>query len=118
MVVTGKDKLRFMNVREGSNSTNCIASCCNTAMVVDNAFYHQGSGDIGSTDGSGFVMFYETMTPTGVSAEMQLRWWIKDIPEEKLAKMPELPSFYLEVPGDFGTMQMPYGGDKGICCFW
>merc|ERR1711904_628419 len=117
MVVTGKDKLKFTSVREGSASTNCVASCCNTVMFIDNPFYHQGSGDIGSTDGSGMVMFFESMHQTGVPAEMQIRWWIKDVPEEKLAQMPQLPSFYNEVPGDFSTMQFPYGGDKGFAAF-
>lgn len=70
MVVTGKDKLKFTNVREGSASTNCVASCCNTVMVIDNPFYHQGSGDIGSTDGSGMAMFFESMHQTGMPAEM------------------------------------------------
>merc|ERR1712238_306615 len=118
MMVTGnKDKLKFTTVREGSHSTNCIASCCHTLMVVDNPIYHQGSGTMGSTDGSGMVMFYETLTPTGVPADIQLRWWIKDIPAAKLANMPALPAFYLDVSGDLSTMQLPYGGDLGFAAF-
>jgi len=118
MMVTGnKDKLKFTHVREGSHSTNCIASCCNTMMVVDNPIYHQGSGTMGSTDGSGMVMFYETLTPTGVPADIQLRWWIKDIPAAKLANMPALPAFYLDVSGDLSTIQLPYGGDLGFAAF-
>ena len=88
---TGKDKLKFTQIAEGTNSTNCIATCCNTCVLVDNFFYHQGSGDVGSTDGSGVVMMFEQHTPTGIESEPAIRWWVKDLPEEKLAAMPPLP---------------------------
>jgi hypothetical protein len=90
---TGKDKLKFTQIAEGTTSTNCIATCCNTCVLVDNFFYHQGSGDVGSTDGSGVVMMFEQHTPTGIESEPAIRWWVKDLPEEKLAAMPPLPGF-------------------------
>lgn len=31
--------------------------------------------------------------------------------------MPELPAFYNEVSGDFGTMQFPNGGDQAFAAF-
>jgi len=111
MVVTGKENLTFTTVRKNSTSTNCVASCCHTALVVDTPFYHQGSGAVGSTDGSGIVMFFETMTPTGIPAARQLRCWIHDIPAAKLANMPELPSFYRDGSGNF---QFVHGGELGF----
>ena len=49
-------------------------------------------------------MLYDTVTPTGALAPTDLRWWIKDLPEDKLAAMPELPGFYLAESGNFETM--------------
>ena len=110
MVVTGKDKLMFTQVREDAASTNCIATCCHTVMVVDNAFYHQGSGHIGSIDGSGFVMFFESITPSGAPAEIKIRWIFP------ASTGCSLPYFYLAEPGNFGTMKMSHGGD-GFAAF-
>ena len=80
-------------------------------MVVDNPFYHQGEGNIDSKDGSGTIMFHETIHKTGVSAPMDIRWWVKDIPADKFAKLPPLPGMYLSTPGDFGTLTFVEGGN-------
>lgn len=79
------EALAFTKVRPDAPSTNCVATCCSTIILVDNRFYHQGGGSPGSTDGSACVVFCHTLTPTGVAAEPQIRW-IKDIPETKLAE--------------------------------
>ena len=86
-------------------------------MLVDCPFYHQGEGNIGSTDGSGFIMLYDTVTPTGALAPTDLRWWIKELPEDKPAAMPELPGFYLAESGNFETMSYTNNGEAGFAKF-
>ena len=104
-VEPGKDKLGFFKVREDANPY-AVASCCKTIMLIDNSFYHhwQGEGNPGSTVGSEFVMCFDTVTPTGVSAPTDTRWWIKDLPEDKLAAMSELPGFYCAESRNFETV--------------
>lgn len=115
VVNEGKDKLAFSKIRADGNATFCLATCCHTPVLVDHAFYHQGEGKPGSTDGSGMVMCYETLTPTGVEAKKtDIRWWIKDIPEEKLHQMAELPGFYLAESGNFDTMRFTDGGEEAF----
>ena len=113
-VLSGKDKLTFTKLREGSKTINCVASCCHTCMLVDNPFYHQGEGHPGSEDGSGTVMFFETLMCTGVVALSEIRWWTKDIPECKLANLKPLPGFYLEVSGDFNSMSFVGDGKEAL----
>ena len=115
-VESGKDKLEFFKVREDANPY-AVASCCKTIMLIDNPSYHQGEGNPGSTDGSGFVMLFDTVTPTGVSAPTDIRWWIKDLPEDKLAAMSELPGFYLAESGNFETMSYTNNGEAAFAKF-
>eukprot|EP00658_Telonema_sp_P-2_P017038 TRINITY_DN16597_c0_g1_i1.p1 TRINITY_DN16597_c0_g1~~TRINITY_DN16597_c0_g1_i1.p1 ORF type:complete len:240 (+),score=68.75 TRINITY_DN16597_c0_g1_i1:185-904(+) len=117
-VESGKEKLEFSKVRPEAMSTSCVATCCHTIVAVDNPFYHQGQGNIGSTDGSGLVMVFNDVTPTGCQdVDIGVRWWINDLPEGNLAAMPALPGVYNAVPGDFETLSFVEGGEAAFASF-
>lgn len=73
LVVTGKDKLKFVRLREGADSLMMVAGCCSTHMLVDHPAY-QGN----------MVSFYPDFVQVSDCEDVPpvLRSWIKDWPEE------------------------------------
>eukprot|EP00419_Tripos_fusus_P048845 CAMPEP_0172827694 /NCGR_PEP_ID=MMETSP1075-20121228/20289_1 /TAXON_ID=2916 /ORGANISM="Ceratium fusus, Strain PA161109" /LENGTH=227 /DNA_ID=CAMNT_0013669545 /DNA_START=65 /DNA_END=748 /DNA_ORIENTATION=+ len=84
-VTQGKEQLRFFKLRNDAGSTSCMAKCCKTGLMVDNAFY-QGmcvliQADIANVN-------------TDMSEPPAFYGFTKDFPQDKLATLPEL------YPGD------------------
>jgi hypothetical protein len=40
-IESGTNNLRFFKLRESSGSTNCVATCCHTTMMVDHPAYQK-----------------------------------------------------------------------------
>jgi len=87
-VVQGQDRLRFFKIREGASSTNCVADCCHTLMLVDHPCY----------EGNTLLTFPEVSTWHGLKErDYQIYFWVKDLCEEDYLKLePKLPGMYVD----------------------
>eukprot|EP00037_Helgoeca_nana_P026303 m.296100 g.296100 ORF g.296100 m.296100 type:complete len:255 (+) comp27188_c0_seq5:2340-3104(+) len=105
MVVEGKDKLKFNKLRENGQSTNCVASCCNTLLFIDYPSYRDA-----------VVMLSPDFCPVyDCRFEPPLyRCWIKDWPAEDVAKLePRIPGFFLKKGPDGQTVTDGVGDYDG-----
>lgn len=87
MRVKGKQFIAFNKLRKGAASTNMVASCCGTLLVVDHPGYACRQ-----------VLMFPEFTPLADAKAVApfCRVFVKDWQEKELAKLPKLPSEYVD----------------------
>lgn len=116
-VQAGQDQLEYTRIREGASSTNCVATCCGTTLLIDHVNY----------DSKCVLLFPEVLGSGGLDTDLSAvvphaALSIHDFPPEKLAALaadgpPAMEWDDADAAWDAANLQAVPERGEGSTCF-